>query len=296
MIKKIKQLLTWWKTTVIAKVLARFSLNKGSLLCGGIAYSALFSLFAGLTIAFTVFISTLGSNEELKASFIETVDGILPGLISQDGSGLLSPEQLVFSSGIGIAAVIAVVLLVSNALRALGALRAGCLAMLETSGQQKENLIKAKLRELSTLLIVGVFLVFSAAFGVLVNTMQHWFGQSAFARFSVQSIGFLFSLAIDMLLFLVIIKLLAGHQSFRPQILLPAGLVALGFGIIRLLGTSAISATDNPLLAPFAALATVLLWLNLSARILLLGCALLAELENPSPDTETKTKSTTANA
>ncbi len=51
----MQALLAWWKTTRLARALARYGQVNGALLCGGIAYSAIFSVFAGLTIGFTVF-------------------------------------------------------------------------------------------------------------------------------------------------------------------------------------------------------------------------------------------------
>ncbi|MDR1119073.1 MAG: hypothetical protein LBL01_07260, partial [Bifidobacteriaceae bacterium] len=41
----------WWQGTRLGRTLARYSSANGALLAGGIAYSALFSLVAILTIA-----------------------------------------------------------------------------------------------------------------------------------------------------------------------------------------------------------------------------------------------------
>lgn len=71
---------------LIAKVIAsrvmrafqRYGKARGALLAGGIAYSALFSIVAALTIAWTVFMATLGGNAQLRSSVIQAVNQVLP--------------------------------------------------------------------------------------------------------------------------------------------------------------------------------------------------------------------------
>ena len=44
------------------------------MLTGGIAYAALFSVFAALTIGYTVFMAVLGGNDELRQTVLDTVE------------------------------------------------------------------------------------------------------------------------------------------------------------------------------------------------------------------------------
>src|SRR5699024_722121 len=52
---RLKALLQWWRGTRIARMLARYGVSNGAMLSGGVAFSALFSIFAALVIGFTVF-------------------------------------------------------------------------------------------------------------------------------------------------------------------------------------------------------------------------------------------------
>ena len=64
----------------------RYGKAMGGMLAGGIAYSAIFSLVAALTIAWTVFMATLGGNPALRGDVVDAVNTAMPGLLD-DGSG-----------------------------------------------------------------------------------------------------------------------------------------------------------------------------------------------------------------
>ena len=63
-----KALFAWWQHTRPARANARFGARGGGVLTGGIAYAALFSVFAALTIGYTIFMAVLGGNDELRAA------------------------------------------------------------------------------------------------------------------------------------------------------------------------------------------------------------------------------------
>ena len=52
---RLERVAAWWRVTRPARALARFGSAGGGLLTGGIAYATLFSLFAALTLGWTVF-------------------------------------------------------------------------------------------------------------------------------------------------------------------------------------------------------------------------------------------------
>ena len=58
---------------------ARFGARSGGVLTGGIAYAALFSVFAALTIGFTAFMAVLGDNERLRDEVLDAVDDGVAG-------------------------------------------------------------------------------------------------------------------------------------------------------------------------------------------------------------------------
>src|SRR3954468_9097882 len=78
----------WVKHTRAMRANARFGARNGGVLTGGIAYATLFSVFAALTIGYTIFMAVLGDNERLRAQMLDAIDSALPGLIDTgDGNG-----------------------------------------------------------------------------------------------------------------------------------------------------------------------------------------------------------------
>ena len=78
--------------------------------------------------------------------------------------------------------------------------------------------------------------------------------------------------------------MLANQSPPRRDLLIGAAVAATGMGVVRLAGTSLVagSVDRNPLLASFAAIVVLLLWINLIARIVLLAAAWTADPPVPA--------------
>ena len=284
LIRRVQDTLEWWKGTRPARALSRYSQANGALLCGGIAYSAIFSLFAGLTIGYTVFMTVLGNNTELRDSLLRSIDSALPGLIKIDGgSGVIDPDDLVMSTGLSLASIIAVVVLLVSAIACMGAIRSSVRVMfaLPPGGG---NALMAKVRELAGFVAVGLTILVSAALGIFLNTATGWLlnllGIEGASRFLLPVLGIAASFVIDMGTFALVVVLLAGVRPPRRDLLLGSALAAVAFAVIRFLGTSVVArgAEANPVVASFAVIVTLLIWINLSARILLTAASFTANL------------------
>src|SRR3954451_15034916 len=135
LVERAKAALAWWNHTRPARANARFGSHGGGVLTGGIAYAALFSVFAALTIGYTVFMAVLGGNDELRQKVLDAVNAYLPGLIDTgDGEGVISPDSLTLSHGLTIAGIVAVVVLLLSAIAAMAALRTAVRAMFADAG------------------------------------------------------------------------------------------------------------------------------------------------------------------
>src|SRR5699024_174273 len=64
------------------------------------------------------------------------------------------------------------------------------------------------------------------------------------------------SFLVDALVIIMLISFTASVRPPRKDLLAGAAIGAVGSGVLRALGTSAVGAVDNPLLAGFAAIAT----------------------------------------
>lgn len=275
----------WWQRTLPGRVLARYGRANGGVLTGGIAYSALFSVFAALTIGWTVLMSVVGNDETLRAAVLDAVSESLPGLLTTGGddAGLLDPDTLTMSAGLSWAGVVAGVVLLVSALAFLGAVRASVRAVF---GAQlaPANPVLQQLRQLASLLGIGVAILVSAIGGLAVTAGARWLlglvGLEEAAGALSTVLGLAVALAADTGLLVLLIVVLAGVRPGRRALLTGTLVGAAALGAVRALGTSVVagSVEANPLLASVATVAILLLWINLFARIVLYSSALVAEL------------------
>lgn len=289
-VARAKALLAWWQQTRPARANARFGAAGGGVLTGGIAYSALFSVFAGLTIGYTVFMAVLGGNDALRQDVLNTVATSLPGLINTGtgSDGLIAPDDLVVSAGLNLAGVIAVGVLVLSATAAMAALRTAMRAMFAETGGGG-NAVAGKLRELAGFAGIALAVLVSAVLSIVLTTAAGWLlgllGLSDGMGVVVRILGIAVAFVVDAGIFALVVVVLSGLHPPGRDLLQGAIIAAVGIGAVRLLGTSVVagSADRNALLASFAVLVTLLIWINLIARIMLLAAAWTANPPLPAP-------------
>lgn len=276
-----KALLEWWQHTRAGRALAHFGRAGGGVLTGGIAYAALFSVVAGLTIGWTVFMAVLGRNAELRETLLSTVNASLPGLVDTGSGGLLEPDQLQLSTGLSVAGLAALVVLVFTGIRAIAALRTAVQAMFGVL--PTGNAVLGKLRELGGFVGIGLAVLASALVTLGVTTAADWLmgllGWDDRSGLVVRVLGIAVAFVVDAGLFVMLVRVLANQHPPRRALLGGAVIAAAGLGVVRVLGTSVVSGSvqDNRALAPFAVVVVLLLWVNLIARIVLLAAAWTAD-------------------
>ena len=291
-VERVKRLLAWWQHSRAGRANSRFGAAGGGLLTGGIAYSALFAVFSALTLGWSVFMLVLGRNKAVHDRVISTVASTLPGLIDTgDGKGVIKPDQLQLSTGLSVAGVIALVTLVLSALSAVGALQTSVRAMF--GRMQQGSTLSNKLRELGGFAAMSLAVLVSAVLGLALTSAADWLlgaiGWGAFARLAGRVLGIAVTFVVDAATFVVVVKVLAGESPPRKDLLGGAAIAGVGLGVVRVLGTSVVSGSvrHNPVLASFAVIVVLLLWINLVSRIVLLAAAWTADppLAQPEPAT-----------
>src|SRR5690606_30711792 len=277
---RLARLLAWWKQTRVARALGRYGAANGALLTGGIAYSALFSIFAALVVGLSIFMAVLGSDEQLRQAVLDALDSALPGIVDTGDGGLVSLDSLQFSPGASIVtAVVGFLMLINAATSVMAALRTGIRAMFGIVAPG-ENILVAKLRDLAGFLALALAVVLTAALGIAVGAAGSavaglvGLADAPVTQVLLRVLGHLVALAVDLAVVVVLVRGLGGARPPRRDLLIGSLVVAVGAGVIRFLGTTIVgSVSDNPLLAPFAAIVTLLLWVNLVVRVLLMACA-----------------------
>ncbi|MFF3062959.1 YihY/virulence factor BrkB family protein [Oerskovia sp. NPDC057915] len=279
LVTRAKAVQAWWNTTRPARALAQYGVQRGALLCGGMAYSALFSLFAGLTIFYTAFMAFLGNREELRDEIFAQIDKAIPGLIDTGDGGIVKPDDLILDRGFDLSSIIAVFVLLFSAISFMAALRTSTRAMFSLT-DVGQNPVLSKLRELGGFAVLGISVVISAAATVVVQTLGATiFGDGVLAAVLVPVAGIFVGLVFDAIVVLLIIRFVAGVQPPRKDLYIGAMTAAAAFGVLRYLGTSIIvgSSSRNALLGSFATFVTILLLANFVTRILLMVAAWIAD-------------------
>lgn len=279
----VRRVIAWWGQTRAGRANARFGAAGGGVLTGGIAYATLFSVFAGLTIGYTVFMAVLGRNAALREDVLDAVAANLPGLLDTgSGSGLLEPDSLELSAGLNVTGIIAVIVLLVSATSALSSLRTAVRAMFDAV-KMPENALLGKVRDLAGFVGLALAVLLSAVLSVaassLADRVLRLFGVTEGAGAVVQVLVVAVAFAVDVGTFMLIVRVLAGQRPPFRDLLGGALIAAVGLGAMRLAGTSLVasSADRNALLASFAAVVTLLVWVNLMSRIVLLAAAWTAD-------------------
>lgn len=275
-----------WQATRPARALERFTTANGPVLSGGMAYAALFSLFAALAIGWTILVRVLGGDAALRDAVLTEVDTWLPGLVDTGGGGVLAPSDLVLSTGLSWTSVVAALVLLWSATGFMGALRSSVRAMFgETDGAG--NLVTERLRQLLGFVLLGVGVLVTAASSVAVAAAVPWVLESlgldgGVVSFAVRAGGALVTLLLDAAVVAAVVRWVGGVRPARRDLVGGALVVGVLAGGLRYLGTELVTeaASRNALLASFAVVVTILVLVNLLARVLLLTCAWMS---NPAP-------------
>ncbi|HLR55440.1 MAG TPA: YihY/virulence factor BrkB family protein [Actinomycetales bacterium] len=279
---RAKKLLAWYQNSRIARTLKRYSTGDGSVLAGGIAYAALFSVFAGLTIGWTVFMAVLGDNDTLREAVLQEIDNFAPGIVDTgDGQGVIKPEQLIRSQGFSIAGIIAVVVLAFSATRFVNATRVAVRSMFGME-RLNESFVAAKLKDVTGLATFGLAVLGSAAASVVVGISTGWllglFGaqDTDAGRLLIKALGFVVVWVVDTITIVLVIRVVAAAKPPTFDLLVGSAGGAIGIGVLKVLGTSVVGGSSDPLMASFAAIITLLLWVNIMARVMLYTAAWIA--------------------
>jgi len=293
-IARIKGLIGVLQRTRPGRALKRYGTARGALMAGGIAYTAMFSIFAALVIGMSTLLAMIGNRPAFRAATISSVDSMLPGVLDTgDGQGLVTVEQLTLSSALNFGSVIAGVALLYSAMSLMGTIKTALRAMFGIVNPPPGPVVSQLLNLLGFLVIVAGVLVTAVA-SVVTTTLSGGIGRRLGLPESLTGTGaWLATLTVSFIIDAGVLALLISVCGVRPprrDLIQGCMLGALALGVLRQVGTGAVgsAAVRNPLLASFAAVVVLVLWLHLTSRAVLLVAAWTAnpplprEVEHPA--------------
>ncbi|MGH3689660.1 MAG: YihY/virulence factor BrkB family protein [Microbacterium sp.] len=282
---------------VIAWALARrpvraallYTERRGPMLADSVTYRALFSVFAGVLLGFSIAALWLAGNPVAWQAIIDAVQSAVPGLIGE--GGVIDTKDLRAPASLSIAGIVSLIALVGSALGAIGSLRT---AVRVLAGTVQDDIlwIWVILRNLALALGIGLafvasaFLTFAGQLGVAwITDLLGLPADSPAATWTVRLLSLVVVFALDAVIIIGVFRLLSGvHPSARS---LWSGALLGAFGLLALQELSGLfvgGATSNPLLASFASLLALLIWLNFSAQVMLFACAYIVTSEEEQAD------------
>lgn len=271
----IPKVTAWALSLKPVRVWLHYAERRGPMLSDSVTYRALFSVFAGVLLGFSFAAIWLSDNPEAWRSLVAAVDAAIPGLVGEDG--LVDVSDIQAPAGLTVTGIIALIGLVAAAIGAIGSLRVA-LRTLADKVHDDVLFIWVLLRNLLLAIAIGGGFVLSAGATFIgtsfVGAVLDWLGlsQSVLAELATRTVSIVVVFALDMAVVALAFRTLSGVRPRARHLWTGAFLGALGLIVLQQLSSLFVSgAGSNPLLASFAALIALLIWLNLSAQVILLA-------------------------
>ncbi len=277
--KLVKRAIAWVLGLKIVRSYLLYAERRGAMLADSITYRALFSVFAGLLLGFSIGAIWLSGNPEAWKAILDAIDSAVPGLVGPGGV-VSDPTAIEAPIGLSIAGIISLVALIGAALGAIGSLRT---AVRTIAGTVLDDMLFVWVILRNLALAIGIAAAFIAAAAVtfLARIGIGFFAgllglpeDSTGVAWGIGIVSLLVVFALDVLLIFAIHRLLSGERA--PARAVWTGALLGGVGLLVLQELSSLfvgGATSNPLLASFASLLALLIWMNLSTQVILIACA-----------------------
>jgi membrane protein len=274
----------WMQRRKAVRVLVRYGRDRGPILASGMAYQALFAVFAALWVAFSITGVVVSGDSALRTTVLAFLADLVPGLVD-DGTreGAIDPDAFTETFAFSLSGLIALGGLVFTALGWLATARDSVRTLFDLP-PATTNPVLQKLIDLGLGLAFGVLLIIAAAASV-AGTSATGAVLDGLGLDERSVAGLVLSrtvtLVVAVLVYAVALaglyRLLAGVKVplriLRHGVLLGAiGLAALTVAGGLLLG----GAQHNPLIASFAVVAGLLIYYNFASQVILIAATWMA--------------------
>jgi membrane protein len=281
---RIGTAITWVRRRKVVRVLLRYGHDRGPILASGMAYQALFAVFAALWVTFSVIGLVLSGDVVLRTTVLDFLADIVPGLVETDSStGAIDPEAFDEGFGFSLSGIVAVGALVFTALGWLDTAR-GSVRTLFGLPPLSTNPVLQKLIDLglglafAALLIIAAGLSFAGASAT--ELVLDWLGVD-----ERSVVGLVLSRTATLVVAVLVYAVaLAGLFRVLARVKLPARILRHGvlLGAIGLAGLTVAGglllggAENNPLIKSFAVVAGLLIYYNFVSQVILIAATWMA--------------------
>ena len=269
----IQKIIAWVLRLRLVRAFLTYSDHRGSMLADSVTYRALFSIFAGVLLGFSLAALWLGGNPDALRALWDSLDSVVPGL-----TDVIDPESIDAPTGFTITGAISFIGLIAAAIGAITSLRTALRELgdvLHDDGFIVWVYVRNLLVAVGFAGLLAAAAVLSAAGSVGIVTVAGWVGisiTSLAVQIVSQVVSVLVVFIVDAIAIAFVFRVLSGIRAPRRALWGGALIGAVGLTVLQTLSGLFVSgATSNPLLATFAVLIALLIWVNLSIQVVLIA-------------------------
>ena len=248
---------------------------KASQQAGAVTYFAFLSFFPILALSFFVVGWIAKVYPAAKQDLRHAINGLLPHLVGPEKGQIQLQDIESAAAAVGL---IGLAVLLYSGLGWLSAMRDALIVVFELPSREQPNFVVGKLRDVFTLVVIGVVLMVSVAVAGLVGGFSQdllaWLELSSQLDWLVRALTLLLGFGANVLLFFTMFVLLAEPRTPRGSLWSGALLGGIGFEILKQLSGRLFAATQgSPAFQAFGIALILLVWINYFSRVVLYAAA-----------------------
>lgn len=255
----------------VLRMQEHFGEVKGSQQAGGVTYFGFLSVFPVLALAFFAVGYVAKVFPDAQDALLKALEEVLPGLVG-NGEGQVPLDDIQSAAGavglIGLAGVL------YAGLGWLSSLQTALIVLFEMPERLQPNFVIGKLRDLVSLVVLGVVLMVSVSASSVLTRMSEqildWLHLGSGLGWLVTILALVFGLAASALLFFLMFRILAKPPVPSKALWSGAWLGAIGFEVLKQLsGVLLVSTRGQPAFQAFGIALILLVWINYFSRVVL---------------------------
>ncbi|MEJ7794289.1 MAG: YhjD/YihY/BrkB family envelope integrity protein [Nocardioides sp.] len=253
----------------LVRMVEHYGEVKGNLQAGAVTYFGFLSFFPILALAFFVVGYVSKVYRDARDVLITALEGLFSGI---------DLDLAAFEDGAGVAGIIGLVGVLYAGLGWLSAMREALIVMFEEPEREQPNFVVGKVRDLVTLMLIGVTLMVSVAVTGLASgfttLLLGLVGLDQELAPLVTLLTIVLGLLANVLLFFIMFEQLARPNAPRRAVVSGAVLGALGFELLKRLSFLLLGSTkDSEAFQMFGIALILVVWIYYFSRVVMYAAA-----------------------
>jgi membrane protein len=259
----------------LVRMQEHYSAVKAGQQAGAVTYFAFLSFFPILALAFFAVGWISRVYADARDSLTDVLNAVMPGLVGTD-QGQIRIDQI--EQAAATLGVVGALVLLYSGLGWLSAMRDALVVVFEMPSFEESSFVFGKLRDLLTLIVIGVVLFLAVGVAGLVGgfsgDLLAWLDLDEGTAWLVTALSVVLGFLANMLLFFAMFRLLAHPHTPPGSLWGGAALGGVAFEVLKQASGLLFRVTQgNPAFQAFGIALIVLVWINYFSRVVLYAAA-----------------------